>query len=168
MAAAVEKAQRKLTAELLRRTHLTHTAAKFSSKSPKKQVLRHFGRHKITSLFALGTFRKTPRPRLPPSPQKSKNTEKFANLSKQHWLPIHFTTFLAQLKIIIIYLGEGEKIVRLGTNFKRHRLLQIRKKLHNFLFRIVYLRCRHCCRFNLTRSSNIFFREWAKLIAIEI
>ena len=38
----------------------------------------------------------------------------------------HYTTFLAWLTINTIYLGLGNKMVRLGADFNRCRLLQIR------------------------------------------
>ena len=55
-----------------------------------------------------------------------------------------------------IYLGVGNKIVRLGADFDRLRLLQIRKKWCNFFFKSVFSRFRRCSRRTLNRSSKFF------------
>ena len=46
--------------------------------------------------------------------------------------PILFATFLVWLTIINIYLGVGNKMVRLGVDFNRRRLMKIRNNRNDF------------------------------------
>ena len=67
---------------------------------------------------------------------------KIAETTKNSPLPILIATFLVRLTIINIYLGVGNKMVRLGADFNRRRLLQIRNNRINFFFVSDFLRFR--------------------------
>ena len=82
----------------------------------------------------------------------------------------HYTTFLAWLTIITSYLGLGNKMVRLGVDFYRRRLLKIRNNRNDFFSSDFSRFWRRSCR-TLNHSSNIcrfFLRGWAWLTAVKI